>query len=375
MALMVLWAARGFTQTSQAALQSYFEQGEKALAEERYSEAEGWFEKLRKLAPNVAEVYGRLGLVYFQEKRFEEAVPVLRRALKLKPSLPKTDILLGMSLSEIGHYSEALPILENAFRHDTDPALKRMSGLQLERTYTGLRRDKEAIQTALELDRLYPKDPEILYQSSRLYGNYAYLSLQKLAQIAPDSVWLHEAAADAYQSAGNHEFAAAEYRRVLAQAPNRPGIHYRLGRALLAGSTTDAAREFEEELALDPTNSNAAYELAEIHRKAGDTEKARDLFLVALKYYPDFEEANVGLGRSLIAAGKFEDSLAYLDKAVKLNPRDEVTYYQLSLAYKGLGKLTEQRAALERFQEVKAANGLAPNIVTTPTDVTKQEAQ
>ena len=91
------------------------------------------------------------------------AVPVLRRALKLKPSLPNTDILLGMSLSEIGRYNEAFPILDKGFHRTSDPTLKRMSGLQLERTYTGLRRDAEAAQIALELNRLYPNDAGILY--------------------------------------------------------------------------------------------------------------------------------------------------------------------------------------------------------------------
>ncbi len=160
------------------------------------------YEKLTKLAPNVAEGYGRLGLVYFQERRFDDAVPVLRRALKLKTSFPNTNMLLGMSLSEIGRYNEAFPILDKGFHRTSDPVLKRMSGLQLERTYTGLRRDAEAAQIALELNRLYPNDAEILYYSGQLFGNYAYLTMQKLAEVAPDSVWRHEAAADAYQSAG-----------------------------------------------------------------------------------------------------------------------------------------------------------------------------
>ncbi len=371
---VALSAARLFSQPLQASLQSYFEQGEKALAEERFSDAETYYLKLKTLAPNVAEVYGRLGLVYFQEKRFEDAVPVLRQALKLKPSLPNTDVLLGMSLSEIGRYTEALPILENAFRRTSDNALKRMSGLQLERTYTGLRRDSNAVQTALELNRLFPKDPEILYYSSRLFGNYAYISLEKLAEVAPDSVWRHEAAADAYEAAGSHEFAAAEYRKVLVQAPSRPGVHFRLGRALLPTSPVDAAHEFEQELALDPSNSNAAYELAELHRKAGEIEKARELFLTALRYYPDFEEANVGVARSLIAIGKPEESLVYLRKASQLNPRDEVPYYQLSLAYKALGKMVEQRGALEKFQQLKAENANQPDLMK-PTEVTRQQAQ
>ena len=371
---VALSTARLFSQSSQASLQSYFEQGEKALAEDRFSDAETYYLKLKTLAPNVAEVYGRLGLVYFQERRFEEAVPVLRQALKLKPSLPNTDILLGSCLSEIGRYAEALPILDRAYHHTSDTALKRMSGLQLERTYTGLRRDSDAVQTALELNRLFPKDPEILYYASRLFGNYAYLSLQKLAEVAPDSVWRHEASADSYEAAGSHEFAASEYRKVLAQSPNRPGVHFRLGRALLPTSPADASREFEQELAFDPTNSNAAYELAELHRKAGEIDKAHELFLTALKHYPDFEEANVGLGRSLIALGQPEEAIAYLQKAGQLDPRDEVPFYQLSLAYKALGKTGEQKAALEKFQQLKADRANQPDLMK-PTEVTRQQAQ
>ena len=374
--------SRLFSQSSEASIESYFEQGEKALAEGRYSDAQTSYEKLIKLAPNMAEAYGRLGLVYFQERRFNDAVPVLRRALKLKPSLPNTDILLGMSLSEIGRYSEAMPILDKGFHRTTDPALKRMSGLQLERTYTGLRRDGDAVQTALELNRFFPKDPEILYYSGRLFGNYAYLSMQKLAEVAPESVWRHEAAADAYQSAGRDDLAAAEFRQVLAQAPNRLGIHYRLGRSLLESAThgsttittTDAAREFERELVLDPTNSSASYELAEIRRKAGELDKAGELFASALKYYPTFEEANVGLGRALVAAGKSEQALPYLKKALELEPRDEVAYYQLALAYKALGRADEQKASLEKFQQLKAAAS-NPDLLKPGTSVTKQEMQ
>jgi tetratricopeptide (TPR) repeat protein len=382
-AFVVLSVSRLFSQSSEASLQSYFEQGEKALADGQFSEAEAAYLKLTKLAPNVAEVYGRLGLVYFQEKRFDEAVPVLRKALKLKPSLPNTDILLAMSLSEVGQYAEALPGLDKGFHHTNDPALKRLSGLQLERTYIGLRRDSDGVQTALELARLYPNDPEVLYYAGRLFGNYAFLSMQKLAEVAPESVWRHEAAADAYQSAGSYDLAAAEYRQVLAQTPNRPGIHYRLGRTLLDNAShsstsitaSDAAKEFEQELALDPTNANAAYELAEIHRKAGELDKARELFADALKHYPDFEEANVGLGRSLIALGKPEQALAYLTKATELQPRDGVSYYQLALAYRALGKPEQQKAAFDKFQQLKTDAASSPDLLRPGASVTKQEVQ
>jgi tetratricopeptide (TPR) repeat protein len=167
--------------------QQAFEQGEKALAEGRYAEAEAAYEKLRELTPGLAEVHARLGLIFFQQKKFAQALPELRQALKLKPSLPNTDVLLAMSLSELGHYSEALPGLEKGFHRSTDAALKRMAGLQLERAYTSLQRDSKAVEVALELNRLYPEDPEVLYHTGQLFGNFRKCRLLRFGGIKPQA--------------------------------------------------------------------------------------------------------------------------------------------------------------------------------------------
>ena len=123
---------------SDAQLQRYAQAGEKALAAGRYDEAAQAYEKIREMAPTMAEAHARLGLIYFQSGKFEQAVPALRQAIKLKPTLPNIDVLLAMSLSELGQYQEAVPILQKGFKRTTDPALKRSSGLQLQRAYTGL---------------------------------------------------------------------------------------------------------------------------------------------------------------------------------------------------------------------------------------------
>src|SRR5262249_51320055 len=135
----------------------YAEEGQAALSSGRYDEAQKAFEKLRELEPGMAEVHANLGLIYFQERRFEDAVPALRQALKLKPSLSKSDNLLAMSLSEIGRYKEALPGLEKCLHHSPDAEIKRMCGLELQRSYSGLKQDNQAVEVALELNRLYPE--------------------------------------------------------------------------------------------------------------------------------------------------------------------------------------------------------------------------
>jgi tetratricopeptide (TPR) repeat protein len=266
------------------------------------------------LTPSTAEVHARLALSYFQQGKFSDAIPSLREAMRLKPGLPQVDALLGLSLSELGRYEEALPAVSKAFSQSSDRVLRRMAGLHLQRIYTGLGRDRDAVEIALRLSGLYPDDPEVLYHSGRLFANYAYLQTMRLATVAPDSVWLHQAAGEANESQGLYDAALREYRQVLAAAPRRPGIHFRIGRVLLERSASDSARDdrvearraFEEELALDPTNANAAYELGEMHRKAGELELARQRFAQAVTHYAGFEHALIGLARTLTALGRPE---------------------------------------------------------------------
>lgn len=368
-------------QDSTAALQQHAAAGERALADGKYAEAEKEYEELRRLSPNTAEVHARLGLIYFQEGKFDAAVPALREAIRLKPGLPKIDTLLAMSLSETGHYEEALPGVTKAFSQSDDPVLRRMAGLHLQRIYTGLGRDQDAVDISLKLSRLYPDDPEVLYHASRLFANFAYLQTMRLATVAPDSVWLHQAAGEANESQGLYDAALREYRQVVAAVPRRPGIRFRIGRTLLERSknnpssedATQARKAFEDELALDPSNANAAYELAEMHRQAGEFEPARKLFEQALAHYPDFDHAQVGLARTLIALGAPSDAIPHLKATIDRNPESEVAYYQMAQAFKALGNTAAQEKALAEFTRLRdASTRRTTTVPQTKQDVTPQ---
>jgi tetratricopeptide (TPR) repeat protein len=368
-----------------ALLQQHASEGERALAEGRYPDAEKAYETLRKLTPGTAEVHARLGLIYFQQGKFTEAITPLREALRLKPGLPKVDALLAMSLSELGKYEEALPVLTKAFSQSEDPVLRRMAGLHLQRTYTGLKRDRDAVDVALRLSQLYPDDPEVLYHSGRLFANFAYLQTMRLATVAPDSVWLHQAAGEANESQGLYDAAIREYRQVLTDSPRRPGIHFRIGRVLLARSKSDASRAevsndvlearraFEEELVVDPTNANAAYELGEMNRQTGELEPARKFFAQAVVSYPAFEQALIGLARTLIALGRPAEALPYLQTALRGNRDNDVALYQVAEAYRALGNTAEQEKTLAEFSRVRALAARRTTAVPeTPRDVTPQ---
>ena len=360
------------------------DRGQQALAAGQYAIAQDNFEKLAKLEPRIAEVHATLGLIDFKLRQYGSAVSEIRTAQKLKPGLPKLDSLLGMSLAELGRFSEALPGLEKGFKQSGDPEVKRMCGLQLLRVYTGMGRNPDAVETALALNKLYPDDPEILYHTSRIYGNYTYLMMEKLRDKAPDSVWMLQASGEAHESEKDYAAAIQDFQHVLVLEPRRPGIHFRMGRVYLrrfqenhADADRDqAAAEFRAELTLDAQNGNALYELAQLDHESGKLEDSRKEFETLVVAQPDFEQAQVGLASVLIDSENTSLAVPHLKHAVELDPNDEVAWYRLAQALRASGDREGQKQAMETFRRVHASeqNRLIRAGVRLPSgEVTPQE--
>ncbi|MFP5228024.1 MAG: tetratricopeptide repeat protein [Acidobacteriota bacterium] len=334
--------------------------GQQALAHGDYAAAQGYFEKLAQLDPGVAEIHATLAAICFKQREYEQAIAEIHTAQRLKPGLPKLDSLLGLSLSEEGEYAEALPHLEKGFRQGTDPEVRRMCGLELLRAETNLERDADAVATSLSLNRLYPDDPEVLYHTGRIYGNFAYETLEKLHDTAPGSIWMLQAQGEANESQKNWEGAIIAFNHVLTMDPHRPGIHYQLGRVYLsrfrdAGKPQDrdaAMREFRAELDNDPSNGNAGYELAYLQAEAGDTASAAEQYSKILQQYPDFEEALVGLAGIDLTSQKPNQAVPLLEHAVKLHPNDEVAWWRLAQADRAVGDTEGQKKALAEFNRI-----------------------
>jgi tetratricopeptide (TPR) repeat protein len=338
----------------------YATEGQQAMAQGNYDAAQAAFEKLAKLNPGIAEVHATLAAIEFKQREYNSALHEAERAQKLKPSLPRLDSLIGLSLSELGHFAEALPRLEKGFRDNSDPEVRLMCGLQLLRAYTNLGRDSDSVETALELNRLYPNDPEVLYNTGRIYGNYAYIIMERLHDKAPGSIWMLQAQGEANEAQKNYDAAITAFNHVLLLDPKRPGIHYRLGRMYLdryrdaqkAADRDAAMREFAAELEVDPANGNAAYELANMQIDQGHFDKAQTLLERVVKLYPDFEEALVALGRVDLESHNAAEAVTVLKHATRISPEDDVAWYRLSQAQRAVGNKEGQMEALATFRKI-----------------------
>ena len=211
-ALLIVLGPIAAAQSNSIIVEQYSEEAQKALVAGKYDEAQHAYEKLRDLEPGIAEVHANLGLIYFHERLFEKAIASCRKALAIKPTLDATRALLAISLTELGRYSDGLPGLEKAFHDSTDSNIKRMCGLELMRAYDNLQRESDAVEVGIALNRAFPDDAEILYQTGRVYGNYAFVTMNRLSQVAPHSICRQIAAGEAAEGNGNFDQALIAYR-------------------------------------------------------------------------------------------------------------------------------------------------------------------
>ena len=344
-------------QPSDADLDRYSDQARQAIAAKKWSEAAAALQRLALLAPSVPQVQANLGLALFFEGRAEEALRAFQRAHTLNPALPQVEVMIGVCDAELGSYQEAAAILAPAFAKPSDEETGRLIGLHLERSYAELKQFDEALTVGEELVRRYPNDPEILYQLSHLHADRSFGLMSDLVRVAPDSAWTHYANAQVQESLDRFDTAEQEYRNALQRDPRMTGVHYHLGRVILRASrTTDsiekARQEFEQELAISPSNADAEYELGEIDREHGSLDRALGHFDRAVHFHPEFVEAQVGIAKTLMKLGRPGDALPHLAEAARLDPGNKIPHYLLASAYKSMGDAASAAKEISLYQKL-----------------------
>jgi tetratricopeptide (TPR) repeat protein len=328
-----------------------------ALHKGDYATAITAFTKLTSMAPGVAEFQSNLGSAYYSAGRPQDAVAPLRKALELKPSLAAAHCLLGISLAKSGSCKEALLFLEEDYPRLNDQRLKRIVGLHGESCASMVGESYKAINFLQWLNRDFPDDPEVLYRTTHVFSDLSARSGQRLLNVVPGSRQAHQLYAETLEVQGKSADAIAEYHKVLAMEPGLAGIHYQVGRLLLAGepdaATLDAARrEFQEELRINPAHVDSEYELGEMARQARKWNEAIEHFGRALKIDPNATRVLIALGKTLVSAGRPAEAVQPLEKAVKLAPDDAGAHYQMYFAYLRVGREEEARKQLALYREV-----------------------
>jgi predicted Zn-dependent protease len=255
-------------------------------------------------------------------------------------------------LLETGRCPEALPQIKKAYANSVDKDLKRRLGAGGVRCAMSLDQISAAVDFIQLLNRDFPNDPDVLYLTVHTYSDLSLRASQALLFTHPGAYQVHELNAESLEAQGKWDEAAEEYRVVLGQDPALPGIHYRVGRAILSKAETPATRaeakkEFEEELRNNPSNAGAEFVLGELARQAENYPEAIERFTKATKLDVRFADAYLGLGRALLAAEKAADAVPPLEEAARLQPDNPTAHFLLANAYRRAGRQADADREVE----------------------------
>lgn len=252
-----------------------------------------------------------------------------------RPELPPEKTI---ALAEQGHCPENVSALRHALVSQIAAADRKRAGVVGVRCALAVDDRDATLEFIRLLHKQFPQDPDVLFVVVHAYSDLSTRAAQDLAQTAPQSIAAHKLNAEALEMQGKWDAAQLEYEEILKKEPNARGIHFLLGRSLLsrpdagADVSARARQEFLKEVQLDPSNSAAQYILGELARRDQNWDEATSRFSQAAKLDPNFAEAYLGWGASLVSDQKYQDAIAPLRIAEHLTPGNPDIHHALATA-------------------------------------------
>ena len=293
--------------------------------------------------PNSAELSDGLADLYFRAGRVHDAEVTARALLKSSPNDIGAHKLLGhIYLRQLGEggngVSSASPagnVLDLAIgEFEKIVALQPKSvedHMVLGQLYTLKHQPEKAeaeFKTAQEIE---PESEEVVLNLSRLYAESGDMqhAVKTIADIPADgrTPKMEFTLGALYEQLKQHKNAIAAYQRAEALEPGSLQTMDALAQALLSNNQLDEALKQYKELAdADPENSEALVRIAEIERRQGKYEDALATIHKARKIDPSSLEAGFNEGLLLDVLGRFDDAVQTYQQMVDLTSHANGAY-------------------------------------------------
>lgn len=244
----------------------------------------------------------------------------------------------AITLAEQGHCRQAITGLKHVMAAQLPADIRKHAGVLGVRCSLAIDDRVAALDFIRSLNRAFGRDPDVLFVIVHAYSDLSTRTAQDLARYAPQSIAAHKLNAEALEEQGRWKPAELEYEGILKKDPNARGIHFLLGRLLLsqpdAGPDAQerARQEFLKELQIDPGNVDAQYILGELARRNENWSEAISHFSQAAKLAPNFAEAYLGWGVSLLGDKKYQEAISPLRTAERLTPANPDIHNALATA-------------------------------------------
>lgn len=328
----------------------------------RSSDVAGTLETFRSVkgaAPvdhvEAADLYSRIG-------RFEGALRQLMRARDLDPELPGLDYQTAVVLANLGRGEQALALLRNSDASASDSRSLNLLGLLAEE-----QDDLElAIQSLRKAISLEPRNEDHYLDLSLLCVKRGNFELgEEILKIGlselPESYRLHIQLGAVLERAAKREEAESVFRNAIAINEEHQLAIASLGSLqLFAGEVEAALVTLENGVGAFPDDFYLrylhGYALMQLIRTSGDSSaaaRAKREFEESLKLNADYSDAHYEMGKILLGSDPVTARM-HFESALRADPMDDASKYQLARLYLREGRTEEGRALMQEVREQKA---------------------
>jgi tetratricopeptide (TPR) repeat protein len=349
--------------------QPTFEEVEKQATEEReekrLDDAVALYREGLKLKPGWQEGSWYLGTSLYGLKRYPEARDAFRHVALSQPGNGAAWALAGMCEFELKNYPRALEYL---LRSESAGVVGNEELSSLVRFRIALLLNR-AGQTKQAMDRLIPiatagTYPEVI-EALGLNLLRAPLLPTEIPEQDRDLYMRAGEASNAYLT-HDSEAAGRLFEELVAAYPDRPNVHLARGAFLTQSDPEKAMLEFQRELELNPSQSDALLELTKLSLKQGSTENALSYARRAVKAAPAVPAAHLGLGEALLESGDTSGAIDELQTAVRQEPEFPQSHFLLAETYRKAGNKLSASKEMAEFQRLDKKQKSAFSSATPP---------
>ena len=302
-----------------------------ALAIELYNKAE-------QLRPDWPEGWWNLGLLNYSTGQYATAIEALNRLLQLEPKAVPAMAIRGLCEFETGAWDDSLRDLEQAVAHG---AANDSRHEQIIRYHLGLLlaaqgRFLDAIGQYKMLASKHLNPPDLPIAIA-----LAGMRVRTLPRdLDPHDRLLYDAAGKAGYAflSDDSQGADAQFRELFARYPATPDLHYFYGLLLFPHDRGLAVEQFQQEVAIAPSNQLATALLAFTLMYVGRYSEALPIAERAMAAAPGMEMAQLALARSLVETGDEKRGIELLNQVIEHNPNSLEAHVGLAAAYSRAGR-------------------------------------
>ena len=342
--------------------------------------AQSAWQAVLKAHPNDAEADAHLGLLESRQEHYADAVSFYRKAAAIEPAMPGLQMNLGLALFKNGELREATEIftaLLKTLPEESPEALRLTTLIGLADYGSG-----QYAEAVPHLKKATSADPQNLpFRLTLAHSCLRSAQYQCVLDVYKEILTLNAESAEADMLAGealdemkDRTAAIEQFRAAVKADAKMPEAHFGLGYLLWCElQFEDASKEFQAELDLNPNHVQALTYLGDTQMKLSHPESALPLLEKAVRIDPKDQLAHLDLGILHIDAGRNDDALRELKTAEQLDPNDQNVHFRLGRFYKSLGKTTEANAEFEKTRGLQKASDASVLKKLHPIDEGKSE--